>query len=94
MKTDRQERMEVIRELCVKFAEEKMGCGYSRIQGALSNFGYKVSMTIVGNILRAKGIIPSPERGKQSNWTEHESAEMVHRRCARRDLSAGALWAA
>jgi len=25
-------------------------------------------MTTVGNILRAKGIIPSPERGKQSNW--------------------------
>ena len=25
-------------------------------------------MTTVGNILRAKGIIPSPERGRQSNW--------------------------
>jgi len=68
VKTDRQERMEVIRELCVKFAEENMGWGYGRIQGALSNLGYKLSMTTVGNILRAKGIIPSPERGRQSNW--------------------------
>ncbi|MDQ8196122.1 hypothetical protein QEH59_16930 [Coraliomargarita sp. SDUM461004] len=27
-----------------------------------------MSMTTVCKILRAKGIIPSPERGKQSNW--------------------------
>ena len=25
-------------------------------------------MTTVGNILRAQGIVPSPERGKRSNW--------------------------
>ena len=66
--TSRQQRMEVIRELCVKFSEENTGWGYGRIQGALSNLGYEVSMTTFGNILRAKGIIPSPERGKQSNW--------------------------
>jgi len=92
--TDRQKRMQVISELCVRFAEENMGWGYGRIQGALSNLGYKVSMTTVGNILRSKGIIPSPERGKRSNWTEHGRAEMVYRRCARRDGNAGALWAA
>lgn len=68
VRTDRQKRMEVIGELCVKFAEENQGWGYGRIQGALSNLGYKVSMTTVGNILRAKGIVPSPDRGKQSNW--------------------------
>lgn len=66
--TARQERMAVIRELCVKFAEENQGWGYGRIQGALSNVGYDISMTTVGNILRAKGIIPSPERAKRSNW--------------------------
>jgi transposase InsO family protein len=66
--TDRQKRMEVIRELCVKFAEENQGWGYGRIQGSLANLGYNVSMTTVGNILRAKGIVPSPDRGKQSNW--------------------------
>ncbi|MBT62100.1 MAG: hypothetical protein CML13_02700 [Puniceicoccaceae bacterium] len=68
LKTDRQKRMEVIQELCVQFAEENMSWGYGRIQGALANLGYNVSMTTVGNILRARGIVPSPERGKQSNW--------------------------
>jgi hypothetical protein len=67
MKTGRQKRMEVIRGLCVQFAEENTNWGYGRIQGALSNLGYKVSMTTVGNILRAQGIVPSPERGKESN---------------------------
>ena len=68
IRTDGQKRMEVIRELCVKFAEENPGWGYGRIQGALANVGYKISGTTVGNILREKGIFPSPERGKQSNW--------------------------
>ncbi|MDP4643871.1 MAG: hypothetical protein NWS71_05445 [Opitutales bacterium] len=89
--TERQQEMEVIRELCIKFAEENPDWGYNRIQGALSNVGYEVSDTTVGNILRANGIIPAPERGRKSNWTEHDSAEMVHRRCARRDVNAGAL---
>lgn len=66
--TARQKRMEVIRELCVKFAEENALWGYGRIQGALANLGYDISMTTVGNILRAKGIFPAPERGKQTNW--------------------------
>jgi putative transposase len=68
IRTEGQKRMEVIRELCVKFAEENPGWGYGRIQGALANVGYKISGTTVGNILRDKGIFPSPERGKQSNW--------------------------
>jgi len=68
--TDRQKRMEVIRELAVKFAEENPTWGYMRIQGALANVGYKISATTVGNILRAQGIIPSPERGKQTTWKQ------------------------
>ena len=66
--TTRQRRMNVIRELCVKFATENPEWGYGRIQGALANLGYKISMTTVGNILRAKGIVPAPERGGPSNW--------------------------
>lgn len=66
--TERQQEMAVIRELCVKFAKENPDWGYGRIQGALANLGYEVSDTTVGNILRAKGIVPAPERGKQSNW--------------------------
>ncbi len=68
--TERQKEMEVIKELCVKFAEENPDWGYDRIQGALANVGYEVCDTTVGNILRAKGIIPAPERGKRSNWKQ------------------------
>jgi hypothetical protein len=68
--------MQVIGELCVRFAEENLSWGYGRIQGALSNLGYDVSMTTVGNILRSKGIIPSSERGKQSNWNTFVRSHM------------------
>ncbi len=42
--------------------------GYDRIQGALSNLGYKVSDTTVGNILKAHGIEPAPERKRRTTW--------------------------
>jgi len=45
--TERQKRMVIIRELAVKFAEENVGWGYGRIQGALANLGYNISMTTV-----------------------------------------------
>ena len=60
--------MAVVRELCVKFADENPSWGYGRIQGALANVGYEISMTTVGNILRAKGICPAPERSRRGNW--------------------------
>ena len=94
IKTDRQQEMEVVKELCLKFAEENPSWGYGRIQGALANLGYEVCDTTVGNILRAAGIPPAEDWMKKSTWTEHDSAEMVHRRCARRDVNAGALRAA
>lgn len=56
--TERQQEMEVIRELCVKFAEENPDWGYNRIQGALSNVGYDVSDTTVGNILEPMALFP------------------------------------
>ncbi|MBC2593829.1 transposase [Ruficoccus amylovorans] len=66
--TERQKEMAIIRELCVKLAEENPDWGYGRIQGTLENLGHTVSDTTVGNILRAAGILPAPERAKQSNW--------------------------
>jgi len=78
-------RVEVTRGLCIhslkfrgaqrrqKHSVKILANSYRRIQGALSNLGYKVSMTTVGNILRAQGIVPSPERGKRSNWQTFDS---------------------
>ena len=60
IRTERQKRMAVICELCVKFAEKNLTWGYGRIQGALANLGYEISETTVGNILREKGIVPAP----------------------------------
>jgi putative transposase len=34
----------------------------------LANLGYKISDTVIGNILRKHGIDPSPERKKQTTW--------------------------
>lgn len=41
---------------------------YDRIQGALKNLGYEISDTTVGNILRANGIEPAPERKNKTTW--------------------------
>lgn len=66
--TEGQKRMQVIRQLCIKFAQENDHRGYGRIQGALANLGYDVCESTVGNILRKEGILPSPERAKRTNW--------------------------
>jgi hypothetical protein len=75
--TDRQEEMAVIKEFCVKFAEENPKWGYARIQGALANLGYTVSESSVGNILKAAGVEPSPERMRKSNWKQFVRSHMA-----------------
>ena len=42
--------------------------GYDKIQGALTNLGYKISDRAVGNILKANGIEPAPDRKRQTTW--------------------------
>ena len=74
--TERQEEMVIIKELCVKFAEENTSWGYERIQGALANLGYTISESSVGNILRAAGVEPSTERMKKSNWKQFVRSHM------------------
>jgi transposase InsO family protein len=46
-------------------------------KGALANLGYELSKTTVVNILRAKGIIPAPEREKKSNWKQFVRSHMA-----------------
>ena len=49
-------------------ARENPSWGYDRIQGALANLGHDISDQTVGNILKAHGIEPAPERKRQTTW--------------------------
>ena len=55
-------------EFVLRMAKENPTWGYDRIQGALSNLGCPVSAKTVGNILKAHGIEPAPDRKRQSTW--------------------------
>jgi transposase InsO family protein len=55
-------------DLVLRLARENPIWGYDRIQGALANLGHRVSNTTVGNILRAHGIEPAPDRRRQTTW--------------------------
>ena len=46
----------------VRLAEENRDCGYRRIQGALSNLGYKPARSTIAEKLTRRGIEPAPER--------------------------------
>jgi putative transposase len=55
-------------ELVQRMARENSTWGYDRIQGALANLGHEISDTTVGNILKAHGVDPAPDRKRQSTW--------------------------
>lgn len=55
-------------ELILKFAKENPGWGYDRIADALENVGHTVSDQTVGNVLKAHGIEPAPERKRTTTW--------------------------
>jgi putative transposase len=57
-----------IQELVVRMAGENPSWGYDRIQGALANLGHELSASSVGNILRAHGLEPAPQRRRQTTW--------------------------
>jgi len=51
-----------VRQLVVRMARENPSWGYDRIAGAMQNLGHDVSDQSVGNILKANGIEPAPDR--------------------------------
>ena len=61
-KSGRPRTRQVIVDLTVKFAKENPTWGYDRISGALSNVGYHICDSTIGNILKAHGIEPAPTR--------------------------------
>ena len=56
------------RSWSLQMARENPSWGYDRIQGALANLGHEISDQTVGNILKAHGIEPAPERKRQTTW--------------------------
>jgi len=44
--------------------------GYRRIQGAISDLGYKVARSTIAAILCQYGIEPAPERNRKTTWKE------------------------
>ena len=59
---------EEITQLVLRMARENPSWGYDRIVGALANLGHQISDQTVGNILKAHGIEPAPERKRQTTW--------------------------
>ncbi|HUY89029.1 MAG TPA: integrase core domain-containing protein [Pirellulales bacterium] len=57
-----------VEELVLRMAKKNPTWGYDRIAGALANLGHELSDTTVGNILKAHGIEPAPERKKTTRW--------------------------
>jgi len=57
-----------VAELVLRMARENPSWGYDRIQGALANLCHLISDRSVGNILKAHGIDPAPDRKRQSTW--------------------------
>ena len=61
---------EEITQLVLQMARENPTWGYDRIVGALANLGRQISDKTVGNILKAHGIEPVPERKRQTTWKQ------------------------
>ena len=59
---------QVIVDLILRIAKENPTWGYDRIGGALANVGYHISDTTIGNVLKAHGIEPAPDRKRQTTW--------------------------
>ena len=59
-----------MRELITRMAKDNLSWGYTRIQGALKNLGYKVGISTIARTLKEAGIEPSPERRKETTWKQ------------------------
>jgi putative transposase len=55
--------------LVLRMARENESWGYKRIQGQLSNVGFRIGKSSVANILKAHGIEPAPTRRQTTSWT-------------------------
>ena len=61
-------RQEIV-DAILRSARENPSWGYDRIQGALKNLKYHISDSTVGNVLKAHGIEPAPNRQRTPAWS-------------------------
>jgi hypothetical protein len=61
--------MKTITDLILRMALENPSCGYTRIRGALANLGHEVGRGTIASILKENGIVPAPERSKNTRWS-------------------------
>jgi transposase len=54
--------------LVLRMARENESWGYKKIQGQLSNVGFRIGKSSVANILKAHGIEPAPTRRQTTSW--------------------------
>ena len=59
---------EEITQLVLQIVRENPSWGYDRMVGALANLKHQISDQTIGNILKAHGIEPAPERKRQTTW--------------------------
>jgi transposase len=57
-----------LEDLVVQMAKENRGWGYDRLAGALAQVDHEISDQTVSNILKRRGLPPSPERRKTTTW--------------------------
>jgi hypothetical protein len=84
--------MAKIGALAVRFAKENPTWGDDRIQGALKNVGHVVAPNTVKKALRAAGLDPAPDRGKQTPWKSFLPPRSPPRTSSRRRSGRPADW--
>ena len=57
-----------VAELVVRMAGENPTWGYTRVRGALANFGHHIARNTVQRILHDHGLAPAPERNPRTPW--------------------------
>ena len=64
----------LLRRLVVRMALENPLWGYDRIEGEIRKLGHRIAPTTIRNILKANGIVPSPERRNRTTWRQFLSS--------------------
>ena len=64
----------LLRRLVVRMALENPLWGYDRIEGEIRKLGHRIAPTTIRNILKANGIVPSPERRIRTTWRQFLSS--------------------